>query len=71
MIEKYAGHFRVSDELRPNGECWFWVIGHGFCFPARDRLDAHRILGQKTGEDPHRPSNNPARRKGARDTQAG
>ncbi len=50
MANNYSGNFRVSDEIRPNGERWFWVIGYGFCFPARDECDAYRILEAKKKE---------------------
>ena len=65
MVESYDGYFRVSDELRPNGDRWFWVIGQGLCFPARDRIDAHRILEQKIKESAGKRSSDTARKKGS------
>ncbi len=50
-MANYDGNFRVSTELRPNGEQWFWVIGHNFGFPARDENDAHRILEEKKNQE--------------------
>ena len=46
----YSGPFRVVKELRPSGELWFWVVGHGFCIPAKDEEDARRLLESKTKE---------------------
>lgn len=51
MVKNCSGNFRVSDEICANGERWFWVIGHDFCFPARDEPDAYRILEEKKKEE--------------------